>query len=494
MASATKLPKALFFACLLACAGMILPACEQGGQGSTTADDDDDDTSGGEDGRAGRDPGRVESPPGSRDPEEDDDELGEDDLEGGSDEPTPPAPTPGTTTPPAQAESPWGRPETESGEALPARRPISGSARDAYRRGIEAGQRGDTEAARRAFEEALRADPSAFRAAYNLGVLADRSGNPDGALTHYRQALRIQPDYERAAEGIVTIWVRRGQPANAVSEIEPLARRWVRNLHMQAVYGEALVHANRPEDAVQAARTALRRDERFVPAMIVLIKANLRLGRTELAESILDQALSIDQNNAELHFLKGRRFQEQGQLGQALQSYRRAVELRPDYADARMALALQLLQGANYAEAVQQFEAVARLVSDVPEVHLGLGNAYRATKQWEKSKNELDRVIATSPRSAEAHYGLALLYMEAGGEYPGMDLLTALRRAQDEFRAYRELMGSRLSRTDQSTTYLEEIQRSIEREERRIQREEARRQREAERAARQAAEGGGESE
>lgn len=478
--------RTLLWACVLSVGGIMLPACEESGStgtvtrggGATSGDEDDREVD-----RTDR--GELEQPPGSRPPAEDD----EDDLEGGgpTTEGTASGETPATTTP---AESPWGRPEGESGEPLPPRQPVSGSARDSYRRGVEAGQRGDTATARRAFEEALRADPNAFRAAYNLGVLADREGNADQALTHYRQSLRIQPDYERAAEGIVTIHVRRGQAAEAVAFMEPLARRWVRNLHIQAVYGEALVHANRAQDAINAARAALRRDERFVPAMIVLVKANLQLGRTELAESILDQALAIDANNAELHYLKGQRQQANNQLAQALQSYRRAVELRPDFADARMALALHLLAGANYAEAVQQFETVARLVADVPEVHLGLGNAYRSTKQWEKAKSHLERVVAVAPRSPEAHYGLALLYMEGGAEIPGMDLLTALQRAQQELRAYREIMGPRLARDDQSTEYLEAITRQIEREQTRIERDAARARRDAERAAREGAAGG----
>lgn len=492
MARARASAVALYGACLIASAGVLLPACDQGQQDDGTVVRRGGRTSGGEQGEQGGergDRGDLESPPGSRGP----DEFGDDDLEGGRAEtPATGGGTAQTGTPASQQESPWGRPEVESGEPLPPRRPLSGAARDAYRRGLEAGQRGDTEAARRAFEEALRADPSAFRAAYNLGVLADRSGNADGAMSYYMQSLRIQPDYERAAEGVVTIHVRRGRAPDAVAFMEPLARRWIRNLHIQALYGEALIHANRPDDAVQAARTALRRDERFVPAMLVLVKANLRRNRTELAQSILDQAVTIDPNHAEVQFLRGRMLQEQGQLGQALQAYRRAVELRPDYADARMALALQLLAGANYPEAVQQFEAVARLVAGVPEVHLGLGNAYRATKQWEKSKNELDRVVGTNPRSPEAHYGLALLYLEAGENMPGSDLLTSLQRSQQEFRAYRDLMGPRLARDDPSGAYLEEIQRQIEREQRRIERDAARRQREAERAAREGQSGGSE--
>lgn len=481
--------------CAMALQGALLPACEQGG---TTTAEEGDETSGGEDdgrddGRGER-PDRVEQPPGSVEPE-----PGDDDLEGPDEEPTPggttDAGTPATGTPSTPQASPWGTPETQSGAPLPQRREMSGSARGDYERGVQAGQRGDTAAARTAFEAALRADPAAFRAAYNLGVLYDREGNADRAEQYYRQALTIQPDYERAAEGIVTLMVRRGNATGAVSFMEPLARQWVRNLHIQAIYGEALIHANRPAEAITAARAALRRDERFVPAMIVLVKANLRMSppRTELAESILDQALAIETSNAELHFLKGRQQQQAGQLGPALASFRRAVELRPDYADARMALALQLLAGANYQEAVQQFEAVSRLVSGRPEVHLGLGNAYRSTKQWQKAKAELDRVVAAQPRSAEAHFGLGLMWLEAGDQYPGVDLLTSLRNAQQELQAYREIMGARLDRNDPVATYLEEITRAIEREQRRIERDAARAQREAERAAREgaAASGGG---
>src|SRR5262249_54339998 len=150
------------------------------------------------------------------------------------------------------------------------------------------------DAAVRYFEQALTADSNAHKAAYALGVLADRGGNADRALQYYDRALRIQPHYERAAAGGVAIYVRRGGARRAVSVVEPLARKWIRNLYLQAVYADALVAAGRYDDAWNAARVALRRDERFVPAMLSLIKASLKQGREELADSIIDQALEID--------------------------------------------------------------------------------------------------------------------------------------------------------------------------------------------------------
>ncbi|MCS6799622.1 MAG: tetratricopeptide repeat protein [Myxococcota bacterium] len=372
---------------------------------------------------------------------------------------------------------------------------MNASARSAFEEGVRAAARGDFGAAASAFQQALAEDPNAFRAAYNLGVLADRAGNEGRALEYYRRALRIQPDYEAAAAGIVAIHIRRGAVSDAIAFIEPLAREWERNLHLQALYAETLVQADRVDEAMAAARAALRRDERFVPAMVAIIKASLKRGRTELASSVLEQALRIDPNHAELHFLNGQLLRAQpGRLREAIESFRRAVELRPDFIEARTELGLQLLAGGNYADALAHFEHAARLAPTLPQIHLHLGDGYRVNRRWQQAKASIDRALSIEPDLPEAYYNLGLLYMTAGAEFPGPDLLTALQLAVESIQRYRNMMGPRLRRDDPSQSLLEDLQRRIEGERRRIEREEARRRREAERAAREAArqqQGGG---
>ncbi|MGE0792350.1 MAG: tetratricopeptide repeat protein [Sandaracinaceae bacterium] len=367
---------------------------------------------------------------------------------------------------------------------------MNSSARSHYERGLQASSSGNNDAARSEFQQALSADSNAYKAAYNLGVLADRAGNENQAISFYEQSLRIQADYERAIEGIARIYLRRGEAARAISFVQPLADRWVRNLYVQAVYGDVLVSANRPEEAITAARRALRRDERFVPAMVVLVKANLRLGRTELAESILDQAIQTSDRNAELHYLRGRMHQDQGALAPALASYRRAIELEPGYTEARMALGLQQLASGNYNEALEQFRTAANSAPTIPAVRLALGDAYRATKQWQQAKGEFDRVQEMEPNNAQVHFNLAVMYREAEGSFPGMTTIQAYQRSVAEFNRYRELMGSRLPRDDASATYLQELGRLIEREQRAIDRAAAQAQREQERAVQDSAGGG----
>lgn len=390
--------------------------------------------------------------------------------------------------------SPWGETREEQCEPPP-RKEVKPAARTAVRQGVEAARAGDVDGARTAFRQALSADPNAYEAHFNVGVLADRAGQPNQAMDHYRQALQIQPDYEQAARGMVAIYLRRGDAQEARRFVEALATQFPANLELQALFAETLVRTGRHEPAYDAARKALECDERFVPAMTAMVKASLALEREELAESVLDQALGIDDRNAELHFLKAQMLlEEDGRLRDALERFRKAIELRPNYLEARMAYGVQLLHGGNYAEAKKQLEAAAELAPTLVAVHLNLGDAYRANRQWDEARRAFQKALSMEPDLPQAHFNLGLMYMTAMGDYPGLDDLEALRKARQELVKYRDMMGPRLPRDDPSEGYLADLDRQIERTERRLEREAAAKEREAERAARQEADGGEEGD
>ncbi|MFT3922643.1 MAG: tetratricopeptide repeat protein [Myxococcales bacterium] len=395
-----------------------------------------------------------------------------------------------TTSSPAgtsTAASPWGSAEADTGRPLPPRKALEGGARSNYEQGVKAAHAGDTAGAKSAFEAAVKADGNAYQALYALGVMSDREGKESQAIDYYRRSLRAQADYEEAAQGIVAIYLRQGQPDKAVAFMQPLADQWERNLLLQAYYADLLVQVGRVDDAILVARKALRRDERHVPSMLSLIRANLRAGRVELADSILDQALAVDDKNAELHYYRGIRYLDDKRLGEALPEFKKAVDLDPDFAEARMELGILLLAGANYSEALTQFQAVEKISPKLVEVQLALGDAYRSTKQWDKAKAAFDKALRMKSDLPQAHYDLALMYMAAGAEFPGLDLLTALGKAKEEFGTYRSMMGSRLARDDASTGYLDDIDKAVAREQKRIEREKKAAERDAAKKAESAA-------
>lgn len=504
-AKPSRLDRSVLFLSLLL--GLAAPMQGCGDDEETTASDDEE-TSGGEDTFAESDGEELERPPGSSRPDDDGSEPGSSssggDSSGGngtsgngasgsssdegasetgsSDEGTTGGSAAEEEAEPDAAEV-FGTTRAEQCR-VPERRTPNNSAMTAFRSGVRSAAAGRVEDAQRSFQQALREDRNAYNAAYNLGVLADRQGQENRALEYYRQAIRAQADYERAAEGMVTIYFRRGSVPDALAFIQPIARRFTTNLDIQALYAEVLVRAERYDEAWDVARAALRCNERHVPTLTALVKASLRQGRKELAESILEQAIAIDERNAELHYIQGTLFrEEEGRFRDALREFRRAVELRPDFAEARMELGVAQLAGGNYTEALQNFEAAARLAPQVLAVQLSLADGYRATQQWQKAKAGYDKVLEMDPNQARVHYNLALMYQTAGENFPGLDDLSSLQRAKEEFIRYRDAMGPRVPDDIDLDAILSDLDRQISRIERR-------REREARRAAQAAAQEG----
>ena len=152
-------------------------------------------------------------------------------------------------------------------------------------------------------------------------------------------------------------------------------------------------------------------------------------------------------------------------------AYEKAVALRPDYAEARMALGIQLLAGGNYQGALEHFQAAEQLVPTLPAVHVNLGDAYRALERWADAQEAYRKALSLQSKLPEAHFGLGLLFLTAAGDFPGMDELTAYGKAVDELKTYRAEMGASLSKDDQSEEYLRDLDRMIKRARRRMERE-----------------------
>jgi Flp pilus assembly protein TadD len=81
--------------------------------------------------------------------------------------------------------------------------------------------------------------------------------------------------------------------------------------------------------------------------------------------------------------------QDLGQIHQAIETFRRAVELKPQHVDLHYRLALLYTDGRQFAQAVEQIEQAAGLAPDNPQVRAALalslqnmGLADRAAAVW----------------------------------------------------------------------------------------------------------------
>ncbi len=92
------------------------------------------------------------------------------------------------------------------------------------RRGVELALSGEREAARGAFEEALRWDPRHPRALVNLGNLELEAGRVDAAIDYYQRALKLDPDLADAHHNLAVAYRRKGEIDRMVRHLKRAER------------------------------------------------------------------------------------------------------------------------------------------------------------------------------------------------------------------------------------------------------------------------------
>jgi tetratricopeptide (TPR) repeat protein len=240
------------------------------------------------------------------------------------------------------------------------------------------------------------------------------------------------------------------------------------------------LRAGRYEDAIRQAKIALGRDERYVPAMIVLAKAYYHQRKFELATSIVDIAKSVDPNNAECYNLLGfialNRDPENPDRISATAAFKKATELNGNYPAAWNNLAAQYLYAKNYDGAIGAAEQATKLSANFAKAWLNLGSAYRGKQRYQEADQAYKRALQLDPNYVDAYFDLGILYLDAK-EMPNTDLITKLNTSINYLNRYKQLAGFRLTKDDPADTYIAEAKTGIDREQKRIQRQQKQQQR-----------------
>ena len=354
------------------------------------------------------------------------------------------------------------------------------NARGTYNEGVGYAKIGNLDEAQAAFKRVLQIDGKAYQAAYNLGVIAERKGDDIEAKSYYQQAFGMQPNFGAAVEAYAKLEIRSGNLNAALDLCRQKAESFPKDAVLSNIYSDVLISARRYNDAITQAKRVLRNDERNAQAMLRIGKANLKLGRKELALAILEQVLRILPDESEAYFLRSSIRAADDQRSLAITDLKTAIEKRPNYVEAMNNLATLYLISGNYNSAIELLQRAVSLSPSWGVLFLNLGNAFRGAKRWKESKEATEKALSLSPDLKGGIFNLALLYYTAD-ELDSLDRLARLNEAKRLFARYKNELGSSLSGKDDVHKYIKEVQTAIEREETRLARVKDRAAAEAER-------------
>lgn len=348
---------------------------------------------------------------------------------------------------------------------------------------------GDVEGAREAARRATDLTPSDVEAWVVRGTVARRAGEADAARSAFEEALRRNPDHAVALLGLaeaqggseavatlqraVAAYPRLLEAHLALAESAEGARAFQRlrdagdalpdslRLH-QAVVNRALA-ADDAGGALQYLRDAAQDPLARAPGLYALAES-LPATRAEAALAFVREGREAFPEAASLAVVEARLLRAEGRSEAAVEVLRGVVEANPEHGEAANALALALLdsgareearrvlQGAAESDATVRFnlgqllleagrpeasaEELAPLVEDDPEdpaVWTAYGTALAASGRAEEGREALQRALELEPGYAAAERTLNRLRerQEVAGDAE-VDLPPAALRAYRE--------------------------------------------------------------
>lgn len=173
---------------------------------------------------------------------------------------------------------------------------------------------------------------------------------------------------------------------------------------MQA--GLDLHRAGQLAEAEQMYRRALDLHPRHAPAAHLLGLIASQLGKLELAEFYVEKAVTFDAFHGPYRVDLGRIYRAQNRNAEALDSYRKALEMNPKLAAAHTGLGTLLAETGKDEEALGCFGRALALEPADAEAHLGQGMVLQARGQTALAQASLEKAVQLAPENVEAYLQL----------------------------------------------------------------------------------------
>ncbi len=125
------------------------------------------------------------------------------------------------------------------------------------------------------------------------------------------------------------------------------------------------------------------------------------------AAADLKQAIAIDPQYSAAYVYLGRVQNALYEDGDALVSFRKAIEIDPDYMEARTSFAAALLDQGDLDEAIRQLDVVTRHNSENGVAWYLLSQAYARKGVFDQGRTAAMNAVRVTPNNGEAHFWLA---------------------------------------------------------------------------------------
>nr|XP_020479545.1 transmembrane and TPR repeat-containing protein 1 isoform X3 [Monopterus albus] len=198
---------------------------------------------------------------------------------------------------------------------------------------------GEGELAAAHYQQAVRLKPAHYVAMVNLGRLLRSSNENKEAESWYKRALQVTRKVEILAP-LGALYYNTGRYEEALQVYREAAALQPESTDIWLALAQVLAMAGHTKEAENMTLDIISRERSCIECYRLLSAIYSKRGNFTEALDALDRALQQNPSDltvrAELYFSKGNQLREMNQLDRAFESYKLAVELKPDQSQAWM--------------------------------------------------------------------------------------------------------------------------------------------------------------
>ena len=241
-------------------------------------------------------------------------------------------------------------------------------------------EQGKTDEAAEHFAETVRIRPDNYEARNDLGLALVIKGRFEQAIEQYETVLRSHPNFEKTEYNLGRALELSGKRLEALPHYAKAVELNGNVAEARADYARSLGEAGRIEQSIKQFEALLRLRPNDVDAHFNLASLLESQGRTEEALGQYREVLQLKSTDAETHERVGSLLAKSGRLAEAVTHFAEVARLRPD-AQAFYNLALAHSAQGEAREAINFYRKAINLKPD-----------------WAIALNDLAWILATNPQ------------------------------------------------------------------------------------------------
>ena len=161
------------------------------------------------------------------------------------------------------------------------------------------------------------------------------------------------------------------------------------------------------QGTLDQAKQLLKRFPEATALHIIAGDANTKLKQFDAAIKSYKKAIDLKPNFSVSYFNLGVAFQDKGDFKEAIRSYRKAININPEYAAAYLNMGLIFKKLGDLETAIRSFRQATKFKPDCVESYLNMGDALNNKGDLETAINNYKQVMKLKPENLRAYDGIS---------------------------------------------------------------------------------------